>query len=221
MSLRELTAGRPLLGTFGPVDLSVDLGTPGQPDSVPMRTAAAAIEAAALRHSVPMGIFAGSPQAAGNQTRFQTHLGSRGRGGQAAASKLEIAIAQKAVADLGMDTGQACGPIDPLAGLDRGQKPHRCRRGQGQIHSTDTFREVLRRSTESCVPQPYCPQGGPTGAGGPLTSQETRGPSWLAEDHLAWQKDQVAWKSTLLVRRPPCWKHFQVQSGGKRRNQAD
>lgn len=65
MSLRELTAGRPLLGTFGPVDLSVDLGTPGQPDSAPMRTAAAAIEAAVLGHSVPMGIFAGSPQGRG------------------------------------------------------------------------------------------------------------------------------------------------------------
>ncbi|WP_422933021.1 HpcH/HpaI aldolase family protein [Sinomonas sp. P47F7] len=49
---------------IGPVDLSVDLGTPGQPDSDPMRAATAAIEAAAAAHGVPMGIFAGSPEAA-------------------------------------------------------------------------------------------------------------------------------------------------------------
>lgn len=49
---------------IGPVDLSVDLGTPGQLDSGPMRTATAAIEAAAAAHGVPMGIFAGSPEAA-------------------------------------------------------------------------------------------------------------------------------------------------------------
>ncbi|RAN76310.1 hypothetical protein B5P43_23595 [Bacillus sp. SRB_336] len=49
---------------IGPVDLSVDLGTPGQLDSAPMRKAQKDIEVAAARHGVPMGIFAGSPQAA-------------------------------------------------------------------------------------------------------------------------------------------------------------
>jgi 4-hydroxy-2-oxoheptanedioate aldolase len=49
---------------IGPVDLSVDLGTPGQLDSAPMLQAQRDIEVAAARHGVPMGIFAGSPQAA-------------------------------------------------------------------------------------------------------------------------------------------------------------
>lgn len=49
---------------IGPVDLSVDLGTPGELDSPEMQRAAADIEAAARRHDVPMGIFAGSAQAA-------------------------------------------------------------------------------------------------------------------------------------------------------------
>lgn len=49
---------------IGPVDLSVDLGTPGQLDSEPMRDAKAFVEAAGARHGVPMGIFAGSPEAA-------------------------------------------------------------------------------------------------------------------------------------------------------------
>ncbi|BCT75259.1 aldolase [Sinomonas cyclohexanicum] len=49
---------------IGPVDLSVDLGTPGEQDSAPMRAAAEAIEAAAAARGVPMGIFAGSAEAA-------------------------------------------------------------------------------------------------------------------------------------------------------------
>ncbi len=49
---------------IGPVDLSVDLGAPGELDSEPMRDAKGFIEAAAARHEVPMGIFAGSPEAA-------------------------------------------------------------------------------------------------------------------------------------------------------------
>jgi hypothetical protein len=49
---------------IGPVDLSVDLGTPGEPDSERMRTATVAIEAAAAAHGTPLGIFAGSPEAA-------------------------------------------------------------------------------------------------------------------------------------------------------------
>lgn len=48
---------------IGPVDLSVDLGTPGELSSAPMREASAAIEAAAARAGVPMGIFAGSADA--------------------------------------------------------------------------------------------------------------------------------------------------------------
>jgi 2-keto-3-deoxy-L-rhamnonate aldolase RhmA len=49
---------------IGPVDLSVDLGTPGDSISLPMQQAVAAIEAAAERHNVPMGIFAGSAESA-------------------------------------------------------------------------------------------------------------------------------------------------------------
>lgn len=49
---------------IGPVDLSVDVGTPGELDSAPMREASAAIEAAADRAGVPLGIFAGSAPAA-------------------------------------------------------------------------------------------------------------------------------------------------------------
>ncbi|MGO4692589.1 HpcH/HpaI aldolase family protein [Glaciibacter sp. 2TAF33] len=49
---------------IGPVDLSVDLGTPGELGSEPMKQAAAVIEAAAARAGVPMGIFAGSADAA-------------------------------------------------------------------------------------------------------------------------------------------------------------
>ena len=49
---------------IGPVDLSVDLGTPGRLDSEPMRAATEAIEAAAAARGVPRGIFAGSPEAA-------------------------------------------------------------------------------------------------------------------------------------------------------------
>lgn len=49
---------------IGPVDLSVDLGTPGDLGSEPMQQAAAVIEAAAERADVPMGIFAGSADAA-------------------------------------------------------------------------------------------------------------------------------------------------------------
>lgn len=45
---------------IGPVDLSVDLGTPGQQDSPAMQESLAEIKAAAERASVPMGIFAGS-----------------------------------------------------------------------------------------------------------------------------------------------------------------
>lgn len=49
---------------IGPVDLSVDLGTPGNLCSRRMREAASVIEAAAERANVPMGIFAGSAEAA-------------------------------------------------------------------------------------------------------------------------------------------------------------
>lgn len=49
---------------IGPVDLSVDLDTPGDLGSEQMRRAVAAIEAAAESHNVPMGIFAGSSDAA-------------------------------------------------------------------------------------------------------------------------------------------------------------
>lgn len=48
---------------IGPVDLSVDLGTPGQLDSAPMQAATAAIEAAAAKVGTPMGIFAASADA--------------------------------------------------------------------------------------------------------------------------------------------------------------
>jgi 2-keto-3-deoxy-L-rhamnonate aldolase RhmA len=49
---------------IGPVDLSVDLGTPGDFGSEPMQQAVSVIEAAAARHNVSMGIFAGSAAAA-------------------------------------------------------------------------------------------------------------------------------------------------------------
>lgn len=49
---------------IGPVDLSVDLGTPGRLDSDPMQHAAREIESAAARAGVPMGVFAGSRPAA-------------------------------------------------------------------------------------------------------------------------------------------------------------
>ncbi|WP_433876243.1 hypothetical protein [Sinomonas atrocyanea] len=49
---------------IGPVTLSVDLDTPGELDSAPMRAAAEAIEASAAPRRVPMGIFAGSTEAA-------------------------------------------------------------------------------------------------------------------------------------------------------------
>lgn len=49
---------------IGPVDLSVDLGTPGVLDSAPMQDAARTIETAAARAGVPMGVFAGSAAAA-------------------------------------------------------------------------------------------------------------------------------------------------------------
>ena len=45
---------------IGPVDLSVDLGTPGDQSSPAMADAIAAIESAAERAGVPMGIFAGT-----------------------------------------------------------------------------------------------------------------------------------------------------------------
>jgi len=46
-----------------PVDLSVDLGTPGDLSSPAMQEATAVIEAAASRAGVPMGIFAGTADA--------------------------------------------------------------------------------------------------------------------------------------------------------------
>ncbi|MDQ1548573.1 MAG: 4-hydroxy-2-oxoheptanedioate aldolase [Microbacteriaceae bacterium] len=49
---------------IGPVDLSVDLGTPGDSGSEPMHQAVSVIEAAAERHNVPMGIFAASAESA-------------------------------------------------------------------------------------------------------------------------------------------------------------
>jgi 4-hydroxy-2-oxoheptanedioate aldolase len=49
---------------IGPVDLSVDLGTPGDLGSGPMQQAAAGIEAAAAKFDGPMGVFAGSVDAA-------------------------------------------------------------------------------------------------------------------------------------------------------------
>ncbi len=48
---------------IGPVDLSVDLGTPGDLNSAPMQEATATIEAAAAKSSIPMGIFTGTAEA--------------------------------------------------------------------------------------------------------------------------------------------------------------
>lgn len=48
---------------IGPVDLSVDLGTPGELESAPMQEATAAIEAAAARADVPMGILTATAEA--------------------------------------------------------------------------------------------------------------------------------------------------------------
>lgn len=49
---------------IGPVDLSVDLGTPGDLDSEPMKKALAVIESAAERAGVHMGTFSGSVESA-------------------------------------------------------------------------------------------------------------------------------------------------------------
>ncbi|MCH1883972.1 aldolase/citrate lyase family protein [Agrococcus sp. ARC_14] len=49
---------------IGPVDLSVDLGTPGDLNSAPMQEATAAIEAAAAKAGKPMGVFTGTADAA-------------------------------------------------------------------------------------------------------------------------------------------------------------
>lgn len=48
---------------IGPVDLSVDLGTPGALNSAPMQEATTPIEAAAAEAGSPVGIFAGTADA--------------------------------------------------------------------------------------------------------------------------------------------------------------
>jgi len=49
---------------IGPVDLSVDLGHPGDQDAEPVRQATATIEAAAARSGRPLGTFVAGPAAA-------------------------------------------------------------------------------------------------------------------------------------------------------------